>query len=550
MTDLHALLPDFSAAAQYAALLAGLETHRVSLSELLTLDAAEIGKRTRLPLVDLQRLCDAVREALAAESTRALRQPLAAESKREPIQPPPPPPPPQHVLPPQHRISTLDPALDHALAGGFPTGCLAEVVGESGAGKTQLLLGLLLAVQLPPPRGLGRKALYVAAEAPLPTTRLAQILRTHPDPALPVQLSKAERAGPAASFGLVVLDSVAANFRPFFGGGGGSAAAAAGAAGGGPRGSTSLAARSLELTRLGMLLRSLAQKHNLAVVVANQVADRLHGTTGAATATVSVGAGESPLAARSRRQQPQPPMPLLPSSSQPDNASSPHDDSASHHPVSSSAEPPSLPVITTSQDAVPPFSSQYIPPSPFPPPPPPPPPVLQLDHQQRWFTGWGDDVGSLGGGGGGGGGGGHNGGGNSSRNKTPALGLVWATQLSMRVALIKAPKLGGGGGTDNGGDDDDDDDDVDVDVRVYKNNNNRGAPRLRQSWRRWMKVVFAPHVAATGPSSGSTTAATSTAGGKPPSSKLAARMQGAVEFEITMGGLRGVTADQTNKRRL
>jgi DNA repair protein RAD57 len=46
---------------------------------------------------------------------------------------------------------------------------------------------------------------------------------------------------------------------------------------------------------------------------------------------------------------------------------------------------------------------------------------LTLDHQQRWFTGWGDtrlrDEQSL--------------------LKTPSLGLVWTNQIAARIALIK-----------------------------------------------------------------------------------------------------------------
>lgn len=158
MTDLHALLPDF-ATERYAALLAGLETHRMGLSEVLTLDAAEIGRRTRLPLLDLQLFC------------RDVRQQLRQTTVPVPVPAPLPGPP--------GRISTLDERLDAVLGGGFAPGQLAEVVGESGVGKTQLLLSLLLAVQLPPPRGLGRRALYVATEAPLATARLAQMVRAH-----------------------------------------------------------------------------------------------------------------------------------------------------------------------------------------------------------------------------------------------------------------------------------------------------------------------------------------------------------------------------------
>ncbi|ERS96358.1 hypothetical protein HMPREF1624_07268 [Sporothrix schenckii ATCC 58251] len=628
MSDLHALLADFPSVDKYASLLAGLETHRIGLSELLTLDAAEVGKRTRLPLLDLQRLCEEVRAQLAqvparpVKRTRPSRAPLETEEREgvgkdghghDKEQ--------KHTDDPSTcdtggRISTLDPTLDVALGGGFPTGVLSEVVGESGVGKTQLLLSLLVAVQLPPPRGLGRKALYISSEAPLTTSRLTQIIRSHPDHEalqkhcslqaiatintpdleaqehilmhqLPVQLSKAEQfGGVAGSFGLVVLDSVAANFRPFFGGSVGDRG------GGGTRGpgvltgrGSSLAARSLELTRLGMLLRTLAQKHNLAVVVANQVADRFDGDGGGmadggiVTLSQQWNAGdeisgsiarhisstimssakrprqgpmlpppsvrqhqpppsnntpltqESPLAARSRRQ---PTAAVAAAVAALGMSSQPEVDTKAEDliklPPSSTDEKPSIvsPEDTplSANDFLPP-SSQYIPPSQFPP-LSPAPPVLQLDHQQRWFTGWGDDPNAYGGGGG-----------SDARNKTPSLGLVWATQLGMRVALIKASRTGGHGGSGSGYRPTDgsgygvDDDEYDESSSIDRHNT--GAPRLRHSWRRWMKVVFAPHVAATGATSSSSSPTLERY-----KSALAARMQGAVEFNITMGGLRAV----------
>jgi DNA repair protein RAD57 len=46
---------------------------------------------------------------------------------------------------------------------------------------------------------------------------------------------------------------------------------------------------------------------------------------------------------------------------------------------------------------------------------------LSLDHQQRWFTGWGDlEYDPL-----------------ISVPKTPSLGLVWANQIAARITLIK-----------------------------------------------------------------------------------------------------------------
>lgn len=43
-----------------------------------------------------------------------------------------------------------------------------------------------------------------------------------------------------------------------------------------------------------------------------------------------------------------------------------------------------------------------------------------IDHQQRFFTGWGDDP-------------------TVTNLKTPSLGLTWTNQLSSRIALLKEP---------------------------------------------------------------------------------------------------------------
>lgn len=539
MTDLLRVLPHFPTS-QYASLIPALEKHQVTTSELLTLEAADLGKRTQLPLLELKRLCNAVLDALHSDlgvadgankaTTTAVDGGDEAEKgeKEEQRQR-------QHgslhpssssIKPRWDSISTLDPALDASLGGGIPTGCLTELTGESGAGKTQFLLSLLLSVQLPPPHGTGRNALYVSTEAPLSTRRLTQMLNNNPlfksvpiieRPSLdniistttpdlesqehiltyqvPVEVERRD-------IGLIVLDSVAANYRAEFdrsarndsgGGGGGPAGEGRAAKGAGQN----MGARSAELVRLGMLLRELARTHSLAVVVSNQVADRFDRAGGSpaltrnppppppTTTTTTRSYGRN-VAGGGRRGRHEESSPLASRSKDLDQAPLPHVD-----PTSSMA------------DALPPSSMSYGgggsggggggdddgPPVQVPPPSmfdeitgPPAPPALNLDHQQRWFTGWGDDPDPS----------------SSQSLKTPSLGLVWATQIACRIALFKAPRYGRSKYVE--------DDDV----------GGTGAPILK-TWRRWMKVVFAPHVAAMGPG-----------------------LEGCAEFEITMGGLKGV----------
>ncbi|KAL2185183.1 hypothetical protein L209DRAFT_773528 [Thermothelomyces heterothallicus CBS 203.75] len=199
---------------------------------------------------------------------------------------------------------------------------------------------------------------------------------------------------------------------------------------------------------------------------------------------------ESPLATRSRR---------LPPISGNSNSTA----------LADILPPSSVPLPSSSH----PQSDEPEPTAPPPPPPPPPPlptdpdpprpshPALLLDHQQRWFTGWGDDPSS------------------NLALKTPALGLVWTTQIAGRIALFRRP----------------------VPLRRRRPVHDHHHPRSQQhhddsssssshrqaaglsgsgiatGWERLMKVVFAPHVAGTGPG-----------------------LDGAVRFEVWMGGLRGL----------
>ena len=297
---------------------------------------------------------------------------------------------------------------------------------DSGAGKTQLLLTLLLSAQLPPPNGLSRPTLYISTEYHLPTNRLAQILRNHPlisshprppslnriltlnTPDLESQDHILTYQLPVAlarhNVGLVIIDSIAANYRaepssantPF-----------------------ALATRSAQLIRLGALLRSLSRRHNCAIVVANQVADRFSSVSTTSRPSAWVSAGN-----------------LFSSS----------------------------PASTATSSA-------------------PPPSVLSLDHQQRFFTGWGAESSTQ-----------------FHDLKTPSLGLVWANLIACRIALVK----GGDYSSTHVGK-------GDVAVEGVG-----GAEWNLKSWRRWMRIVFAPWVQGTG------------------------EKEKGVEFEIWSGGVRAV----------
>lgn len=297
---------------------------------------------------------------------------------------------------------------------------------DSGAGKTQLLLTLLLSAQLPLPDGLSRPTLYISTEHPLPTSRLAQLLSNHPVLALhpsPPSLNRILTLNtpdlesqdhilnyqlPVAlarhNVGLVILDSIAANYR---------------AERSSANTPSALAARSAQLVRLGALLRSLSREHNCALVVANQVADRFAPVSTTSRASAAASAGN----------------------------------------VFSSS-----PASTGTGSATAPS-------------------VLSLDHQQRFFTGWGAEPSAP-----------------SHNLKTPSLGLVWANQISCRIALVKERDYGSVG-TGEG----------EIAIEGIG-----GAEWTSRRWRRWMRVVFAPWVEGTGD-----------------------REKG-VEFEVWSGGVRAV----------
>ncbi|TKA74883.1 hypothetical protein B0A55_05032 [Friedmanniomyces simplex] len=393
MTNLLTLLPDFDLQ-PYTHILPSLEKALISTVDLLTLDALDVAKRAQVPPGEVKKLAAAVLDGIHASTTSLNGGEPSGNGDGETAK--------QQRngsgLSRNEAISTLDDALDAALCGGIAVGKVTEFVGESAAGKTQFLLTLLLSVQLSPPHGLNKSALYISTEAPLPTPRLAQILQTHPTLSsltpqdrptmarvqsahihdleaqdhilryqVPVVLQRHD-------IGLLVIDSIAANYRPEFDRG--RAANRSSAA-------ESFVTRSNQVTALGALLREIAERYGIAVVVANQVADRF--------ATVMEPASQP---------QTQKSWPTSP--------------------------PYSLAALTTLPPTTTPDSASTAPPAPPPPPALSTPDPLALDHQQRFFTGWGDA-------------------GPTKNPKTPSLGLAWTNQLAARIALVKEeePVCGG-----------------------------------------------------------------------------------------------------------
>jgi DNA repair protein RAD57 len=280
---------------------------------------------------------------------------------------------------------------------------------HSAAGKTQFLLTLLLSVQLDVQNGSPRTALYISTEAQLQTTRLNQILESHPKLAdlppdqkptlariqsthihdLEAQEHILQYQVPVAierfNVGIIIIDSIAANYRAEFEKGG--------------KPSHSLAKRSAQVARLGTHLRDLARSHNIAVVVANQVADRFESQS---------------MLAHLSQQQTQTPRAASPSQK------------------STAAAASNITVPLMQHEAL--LSTSY---------------PLALDHQQRFFTGWGDDPMPH----------------SNATMKTPSLGLTWTNQLATRIALVRSPIY---------------------EDRAYQ----PGEDKSVAGWKRTMKIVF------------------------------------------------------------
>jgi len=278
----------------------------------------------------------------------------------------------------------------------------------SAVGKTQFVLSLLLAAQLPPPQGLGRRTLYLSTESSLNTVRLNQILRAHSryldlpleerpstDNILTVTAHNLEKQEHVTTYqlpeavrrydvGLIVIDSIAANFRVEF-------------QGASPK---VLGERAVALVKLGRSLRKIAHEYNVAIVCTNQVADRFDDDQ-TRPDKFRLMSSQSQSSSQSTQ-------------AQADGRPTPnqqHANSAARMqpPTQALKQPPPATRGPTLQPQRQPSAAHQARKD----------EIMSLDFQQRFFTGWGDNP-------------------NWSpfeHLKTPALGLTWANQLDARIVL-------------------------------------------------------------------------------------------------------------------
>jgi len=172
------------------------------------------------------------------------------------------------------KIKTGSNNLDELLGGGFETQAVTELHGAFGSGKTQVAFQLAVNVQRPKEDGgLGGTCIYLDAEGTFRPERVIQIAHaTGLDPKKILngiyvarcynsdhQMVLAEKIGELIkekNVKLVIVDSVTSNFRADFTGRG------------------ELATRQQKLNRHLHTLQRLADVHNVAVYITNQVMSR------------------------------------------------------------------------------------------------------------------------------------------------------------------------------------------------------------------------------------------------------------------------------------
>ncbi|MEM4187989.1 MAG: DNA repair and recombination protein RadA [Candidatus Hadarchaeum sp.] len=171
-------------------------------------------------------------------------------------------------------ITTGSTSLDDLLGGGVETQAVTEAFGEFGSGKTQLAHQLCVNVQLPKEqKGLDGKAIFIDTENTFRPERIRDMsLGVGLDPVKALQniyyvrsyntdqqiliAEKAEEIVERENIRLIVVDSVTAQFRAEF------------------TGRETLALRQQTMTRHLMTLPRIADLHDLAVFVTNQVQAR------------------------------------------------------------------------------------------------------------------------------------------------------------------------------------------------------------------------------------------------------------------------------------
>lgn len=169
------------------------------------------------------------------------------------------------------KISTGSKNLDAVLGGGVETQAMTESYGQFGSSKSQLAFQLAANVQLPAEKGgLGKNALFIDTENTFSPNRIESMAKANgQDPQKVLKnifvaraynsehqillVEKAQEIIEEKNIGLIIVDSLTSHFRSDFIGRG------------------ELAERQQKLNKHLHALQRLADAHNLAVYVTNQV---------------------------------------------------------------------------------------------------------------------------------------------------------------------------------------------------------------------------------------------------------------------------------------
>ena len=173
------------------------------------------------------------------------------------------------------RITTGSKELDKMLGGGVETQAISEFYGKFSSGKTQVAFQIAVNVQLPEEKGgLGGSVLYIDTESTFRPERVAQLAEAidglNPEEVLKnifvakavnsdhqmILLDKAGEMIKEKNVKLIIIDSLMAFFRSEYLGRG------------------ALSERQQKLNKHLHRMQKLADEHNLAVYVTNQVMDR------------------------------------------------------------------------------------------------------------------------------------------------------------------------------------------------------------------------------------------------------------------------------------
>lgn len=264
--DLYDELPNSSLLdnPEFQYLLESALINRITVVDFLSLGVSELSKTLQRPASEISKLKSILLKELYGQ--------YETVDKVVPIS----------TVPKIEHFTSGDPQLDIILGGGIYTDSITEIFGSSSTGKSQLLMQLSLTVQLSRGHGgLEGKCVYITTEGELATQRIAGIIAARPEfqeagasqeniytvscpdlefqehilnVQLPILLEQCR-----GTIKLVIIDSISHHMRVELGG----------------RTLREIQNSKFYIESLAQRLLCLAQKHSLAIVVGNQVGDKV-----------------------------------------------------------------------------------------------------------------------------------------------------------------------------------------------------------------------------------------------------------------------------------